>query len=258
MMADDKFNMLALLQHIERMRAKGVDFFADKGPVALAEWKETFLPNPFLELGILADEREDTPFDQFLFPDSVVAKKKIGPSQEEQMRQLRLPSLWAGWMFDEGMQRSGWCPADRVTRIMTERLLSDGPYPFHDALFITKKMVTAGFEPQAWSAKAPQHFVIDYSWFLADDNAKKFEPKDRAGRDLYRRFTTNSMKMALYLYKDQLQTSRVKYPGDPSPDQIAKIESYVKQAEPSQSREVDALAQQISELGASATLYAGK
>jgi len=257
LMASDKFRMLVLLQHITRMKAKGIDFFADKGPVALAEWNLKYLPNPFLELAMLADDRQNTPFDQFLFPSSVV-EKKTGVSREEQLKQLRLPNLWAGWLFDEGLLRSGFVDPNRVTRIMTERLFSDGPYPFHDAFFITKKIVTDGFEPRAWNGNAPQHFAVDYSWFLSDGNVHKFEPKDAKARELYRRFVANSFKMSLYLYREQLQQTHTKYAGDPSLDQIAKIEAYVKEVQPRQSKEVNALAEEISSLAAAAANYAAK
>lgn len=254
MMAGDKYRMLALLGHIFRLRAKGVDFFAGKGPVALADWPEKVLPNPFLELGVLADERQGTPLDQFMFPTSVLNNKQKGPKTEEQLKQMRLPALWLGWMFDEGFQRSGFVPHDRATRIITERLFSDGPYPFHAAFFISKLLVTDGFAAEAWNGKTPQHYAIDYSWFLNDNNLSKYEPQDAAAKALYRRFVANSFKMSLYLYRGQLEASHTKYADDPSLDQISKIQAYMKSADPRSRESVDELAAQINNLSASAVL----
>lgn len=229
LMSMDKYKALQILQHIERLRSQGVDFFAGKGPVALAEWPGTALQNPFLELGVLADDRSATPFEQFVFPEAVLRKKSGGPSHDEQLKAMRLPFLWLGWLFDEGLQRSGNCPEERVTRIMTERLLSDGPYPFHDAFFITKKLVTDSFEPQAWNRTEPQRLVIDYSEFLP--NASKYEPSDAESRALYRRFVANSFRMSLFLVQDGLKKGQLSA-REFSPEQILKMGDYIKHVDP--------------------------
>jgi len=230
LMTNDKYRALLVYQHILRSGFAGGSALDQVGPVLLGKLGKAGLPNPLLDLGVFADERNDTPFSQFSFPDDTLAKKEKGVTEADQMRQIRLPSLYAGWLMDQGLMRCETCPAPRATRIFTERLLTDGPYPMHDAFAITKKLVTDGFAPEAWNGSEPQHFVIDYSAFLDRGNFEKFEPKDPEGRAIYRRFVGNSFRMSLFLYEDQESRGKAAFVDDPSAAQIPILTAYLKNA----------------------------
>lgn len=245
-MANSKYRALLIFQHVLRLQLMGKDAFDRVGPVLFGDSGYKTVSNPLFELGVFADQRGDIPFDQFQFPDATLNKKVGGPTQAEQIKQICVPSLWAGWLMDEGLQRIDTCPGPRAARIITERLLSDGPYPMHDAFMITKKLVTQGYEAEAWNDQAPQHFAVDYSGFLAQNNLKKYEPADPAARELYRKFVVNSLKMSMFLYQDQLEKNHTQYPNDPSLDNIAEIQGYVKDVAPADAAMVDGLAAKIS------------
>lgn len=245
MMAYDKFRALLVYSHVLRMEEHGEDAFKNVGPVFFGEIKRKDLPNPLLELGVFADARSDTPFSMFAFPDQILDKKLAGPTAAEQMAQIRLPSLYAGWLMDQGLERSHLCPEDRTTRIITERLLSDGPYPMHDAFLITRKLVVDGFIPEAWGRTTPQHFFIDYSAFLGDGNVKKHEPTDPEERAIYRRFVVNSFKMSLYLYEDGAAKDKAAVEGENPTEQIKAMKAYVADAEPNEALAFDALAAKV-------------
>jgi hypothetical protein len=231
LMTNDKFRSLLIYQHILRKGFEGETALDQTGPVLLGNLKQMIVPNPLLDLGLFADERYDTPFAQFQFPDDTLSKKEHGITEAEQIRQIRLPSLYAGWLMDQGLKRSENCEEQVGARIITERLLSDGPYPMLDAFMITKKMVTDGYAPEAWNGRGPQHFSIDYSAFLGDDNFEKFQPKNPQARAMYRRFVRNSFKMSLLLYKDQEQRGVTDSESATSKEQASKLNAYLNRAQ---------------------------
>lgn len=233
LMTNDKYRALLVYQHILRTQFHGGNAFDQIGPVLLGKLGKGEEPNPLLDLGVFADERSDTPFGQFRFPDDILAKKEKGIKEADQLKQIRLPSLYAGWLMDQGLMRSKGNPEPRATRIVTERLLSDGPYPMLDAFLITKKLVEDGYAPEAWDGPDKQHFTIDYSGFLQDGNFKKFEPKNPTAKAMYRKFVANSFKMSLILRHEQDSKTIETYAGDPSDEQMPVLRAYVKQVDPS-------------------------
>jgi hypothetical protein len=246
-MTNSKYRALMILTQDLRLRAAGKPGLATAGPVMLAGLgTKGALPNPMLELGALATERAATPLSEFIFPDPILQKKTAGPDASTQIKQIRLPSLYEGWLVDQGLQRSATCPDPKATKLVINSLLNDGPYPAHAAFVITKKMLTEGFVPEAWNQPTPQHFVIDYSTFLSDGNLTKFEPKDAAAKGLYRKFVANSFLMSLYLYQEQLTKDPTQYPGDRSLDQIPAMQIFLKEVEPSSAGKVQELVSSIT------------
>ncbi len=242
LMTNDKYRALLIYQHLLRAKLRGGNAFDAGGPVLLGNLKSGPPPNPLLDLGILTDLRSETPFGQFRFPDDILMKKERGISEKDQLKQIRLPSLYAGWLMDQGLKRSKDDPDERSTRIITERLFADGPYPMHDAFLISKKLITDGFSQEAWSGPGPQHFVPDYSAFLGDGNLVKFEPSNPAERKIYRRFVANSFKMSLYLYKHEADRG-----AEDEGEEVAAMQSYLREMDPASAGEVEGLVRNLAE-----------
>jgi hypothetical protein len=150
-MANDKYRALLIMQDsLRHPQAHGSVLFG---------WSaEAKLPNPLLELGLFADANAKVRFETFQFPPETLAKKTVGPAEEEQMKQIRLPSLWAGWIMDQGLERSDIATAPDATKVISERLIADGPYPVHNLFFLAKRLVTAEFAPQARAGKPRTRF----------------------------------------------------------------------------------------------------
>ncbi len=120
LMTNDKYRALLVYSHILRTQFHGGSAFDEAGPVLLGKLGKGEEPNPLLDLGVFADARSETPFGQFRFPDDILAKKEKGITEADQLKQIRLPSLYAGWMMDQGLMGLKGCPEPRATRIVTE------------------------------------------------------------------------------------------------------------------------------------------
>ena len=110
-----------------------------------------------------------------------------------------------------------------------------------------------GYVPEAWSTETGQHFVLDFSSFIRDENFKKYEPKSGVARDQYQRFVANMFKMSLYLLKDDLKQKRSTSLDETTSDQMGTIQTYLHEVEPSNGKQVDDL---IAEIKAIASIAA--
>jgi hypothetical protein len=253
-MASYKYRALLVLTHDLRLRTMGKEMFKNAGPVALASLDSKTLPNPFFLLGQFTDQKSDVDFKDFRLPEDVLNKKTGGPAPQEQLKQIRLPAFWSGWLMDQGLQRMDQVSAVDAARMFTDRLWTDGPYPTHNAFMITRKLLTQGFSPEAWNSTVPQHFVLDYSLFLDEDNMRKLEPKDPAAASVYRRFVVNSFMTSLYLLRDELRKTHTKYSDEPVMDQVPTLVKYVADTEPKLKGQANGLGKDIAALYAKATL----
>lgn len=246
-MAAYKYRALLIYAHDIRMKAMGKPTLSSYGPVAFSHLGKPLLPNPLFQLGIFCDEKAGTDFKDFRFPDKVIENKSGGPSEGDQFKQIRLPSFWAGWLMDQGLQRIDKVPADLAIKAFTDRLWSDGPYPMHNAFMISKKLVTQSFVPEAWNSDEPQHFVLDYSDFIAGDRFKKNAPVGPAAAE-YQRFVANSFRMSLFLLRSSLQKTHKKFESDVFDTQVPTMVAYLSQVDPENTAKYQALAKEIDTL----------
>lgn len=143
-MALFKYNSLNIFQHILRQRALGNAPFAGNTENLLDSVGRDYVPNPAWNLGELATQYADLDFKSFHFPETVVAAKTGAVAQEEQLRQMRVAWLYTGWMIDQGFVRRDVLkpvgePHIRRTRLITDALIKDGPYPAHAAFVLARK-----------------------------------------------------------------------------------------------------------------------
>ncbi len=218
-----KARSLLWFQHDLRMRLLGKPSLGSRGPEPLSGGEGRLTPNPFWDLGALARAYRDLRIDAFGFPETVVEAKTGGPSDREQMNQIRVPWMWLGFMFDQGMQRTSLERPVSQCDYFTEALLQDGPYPAHCAFMITKKIATAAYAPEAWSSPTPQHLAFDFSTLTRGENIRRYQPADSTHAAAYNRFLANALRMFLWLQLEELQRTHVRYQHEPLVFQMKQI-----------------------------------
>ncbi|HVT13458.1 MAG TPA: hypothetical protein VHE55_14430 [Fimbriimonadaceae bacterium] len=194
-------------------------------------------PNPYWELGDLARIYSNSSAKGIGMPADVIEKKTGGPSLSEQLKDMRLPWLWLGWMADPGLQRTSYDRRTRFADWFAELLLEDGPYPAHTALMLTKKMACEGFDKASWGSNAPQHLVINYSWLLREDNWMRYRPAEPQYRAAFDRFMLNSFRMFGLLQLDELKRTGVTYLRDPLIQQLKEMERAAATIDPADAKE---------------------
>lgn len=204
-------------------------------------------PNPFWEIGDLARIYTNLQAGGLALPPDVAANKRGGPSLSSQLRDMRLPWLWLGWIADPGLQRTSFERRTRYADWFTELLLEDGPYPAHAALMLVKRMATAAFDKSAWGSVEPQHVDINFSWLLRGDNWRLYTPKDRRHREALYRFLANAFRMFALLQADEIRRTGVTYLRDPVLQQIRSMREASAVMDPKHAPEDRALFDRDSE-----------
>jgi len=220
MLALAKYRSLLILTH--RLRT---------GRLAKVSIPHRILPNqnPFWEVGDFArlyDGEESV--DLLAMPADIAQKKVGGPGFGEQLRQLRLPWFWAGWMLDPALQTSGVQGETRRADYFCKFLWKDGPYPAHAAFMIAKKLVEQGYNPDLWSSRHPQQFEMQFSFFLMGDDLKQLKIEDPEYRKRFERLTANVFRMGLYLTRQSVKkTGEALFP-ESQANQAQLILEYLK------------------------------
>jgi hypothetical protein len=243
-----KYRALLYLQHAMRMESLRRPTWMMRGPVAFAEFKQPMLPNPMWEVAEVGRMYLESPGGEFGLPEDVMINKNTGPSFVDQMKQLRLGWFWAGWMADQGLQRTSHLPETRRADYFSMTLLEDGPYPLHCAFMLTKKLATQSFVKEAWlPGPLEQHVVINYSFLVLRDNLKNYEPASGEHRKLFRQFVCNSFRMNLLLLADELERKKyVTYQKEPVQQQIRLAGEYFAVADPANAKADSALIKRVS------------
>lgn len=202
----EKFRSTLLLQHLERRRLIGLDA-GPHPPVTLGETALKYTPNPMWQVGDAMRRQTSGGLEAMGFGPDVLHKKSGGPSGDEQTREARLPWLWLGWLFDQGLQRSLSDPQATSGKYLTTTLVNDGPYPVHLAFFTARKLAVLNSEPQAWGSPLPRHFVLDLSAMFASAFSPTALPAKPEDRQVYDRFVANFFRENLLLFTDAVRTS---------------------------------------------------
>lgn len=220
LLAAHKYRSLLILQHWLRT-----------GHLVRPESKGT-APNPFWSIGDLARFYADEgSLDAFHMPEGVNINKAGGPSFGAQLKSLRLPWLWLGWMLDPGLQHSG--PSGETQRgdYFCKLLWSDGPYPSHMALMLAKKMVEQAYVRSEWNSSLPQRFEIGFGFFVNGDNLDRFAPAGEYG-GRFRTFVANVFRMALLLERRNVRGTGDALRPEPQAVQVNRIARYLSENDP--------------------------
>jgi hypothetical protein len=152
--------------------------------------------------------------------------KKLGVPFQDQMRDLRLPWYWMAWCLDPGMQNSGTIHQIRRGDYFSKALWKDGPYPFHLAFMLTKRLVEQGCHPADTVAKPLRHYAIQYSDFVDQNPLNDRGPADPESSKRFRQFTMNSFRLSLFLLEDDIVRTGACITPEGQSDQISIIRRY--------------------------------
>ncbi|CAN5572439.1 hypothetical protein BH11ARM1_BH11ARM1_04680 [soil metagenome] len=155
-----------------------------------------------------------------------VASEKKRP-WAEQLKEMRLPWFWLGWMEDPALFQSGQLSETRTGHYFVTALLDDGPYPIHAAFVAAKRMVDLGYKPGSWKSTIARHLEIQYSALAVSDRFKDAEPTQPAQRELYKTLLGNLHRMSsLLLLEDLTRTGRAIRP-ESQLGQLTQVQQYV-------------------------------
>lgn len=214
-LALEKYRSLLVLQHGLRVRA------------GLAP-AETPVPgelegNPFWQIGEIGRLYGDSGPAQLVLPAEVTAAKTAGPKIGEQMRELRLPWYWLGWIHDPALRHSGQLGETLRADYFTLHLLRDGPYVAHATFMLTRKL----FE-QSRLEKSERPWDLQYTFLTLERPLIEQEPKEPKAKALYRRFAGNAFRTCLWLLADELEKTHVTIYPESQNLQIRQIREYLK------------------------------
>ena len=139
--------------------------------------------------------------------------ERIGPAFDDEMRRVKTSWFWAGWLFDQGLQRTHGSNSTKFAEYFVDFLRKDfeaqhtpggtpdaSGYAVHAAFVMTKKLTVQNHDP-ALAAGRRAH-ELRYSNFHAYGWDVSKEPADPERRALYRALTADSYRTALYLALD--------------------------------------------------------
>ncbi len=186
--------------------------------------------NPMWNVGEQGRIYSKSKMDSLGMPSDIVAKKIVGPDTAEQMKQIRLPWYWMGWVMDPSLQHTSLLAETNRADYFTRFLTSDGPYPMHEAFMITRKIMEESFVPKSWIIAVPQHLKINYSGFVDDNGVTAPLPAEAEHASLFSTFTANSFRMNLYLALDEMSKSHTVYQRPMELQQIRRMKAFFKDA----------------------------
>lgn len=180
----------------------------------------SFLPegNPFWQIAEVGRLFAESDWHTLGVPDEIAKAKQMDQTFGIQMRQLRLPWFWLGWIRDPSLTHSGLMRETLRADYFCQFLEQDGPYMSHELFMLTRKLAEQNRSPLLPNAP----WEIQYSFFLANRPLIEREPKENAVQSRFRRLAKNSFMMSLYLLDHDIeargktirpipQTSQVKF-----------------------------------------------
>jgi hypothetical protein len=142
----------------------------------------------------------------------------VSHSMRDQMSALRLPWMWLGWFFDQGMQRTSGSNSTKGLEYFRQALL-DGSvgipelpideskpstYPIHAAFVFLRKQLVQSFEPTALEerARSTQPLIVGFNEFHRFSFDRTHIPKTGDHAALYKHFVCNAYLTTLFLLDD--------------------------------------------------------
>jgi hypothetical protein len=210
-----KYRSLMVYQH--ELRTKKVSKFLPKD-------------NPFWQVADFARLYAESDPILVRVPEEVANAKKMPTTFKDQLKELRLPWFWLGWMRDPSLTKSSMSKETVRAEYFCRFLEEDGPYIAHEAFMLTRKLAEQNRNPLYKGIP----FEIQYSFFLTNTPLIEREPKDTKAKSLFRLLTANSFKMSLYLLEADLKKNKKAVRKVPQANQMKFIRQYfsdIKKAE---------------------------
>lgn len=155
--------------------------------------------NPYWQVAELGRTYAGADAQLFALPAEIAGAKAGGPSMPEQMRSLRLPWYWLGWLRDPTLTHSGGMRETLRADYFAQSLLHDGPYAVHAAFMLFRKLSQQAAEGRPWE--------VQFSFLLLDRPLTEWEPQNPGDRRLFRRVIGNIFRAALWRLKDEIERS---------------------------------------------------
>jgi len=194
-----KYRSVLVAQHLFREETAGAAF-SDRPTSAFYPTRMNASKpkryNPIWDVGDFARSKKHGTFD---LPPEVM--DRFDGTLKDEMTRMRIPWFWAGWLFDQGLQRTHPSNSTKSGEYITHHLRTDfgnykaTGYAMHNLFMITKKLVEQNDNPVL--GRVPEPPNLSYSNFHGYGRAHKLEPTD--GRQAqYRLMVENSYRMMLY------------------------------------------------------------
>ena len=185
-----KYRSLMVYQHELRTHASGTLLLKDNPFWQVAEFGRLYLEADHIAVRV---------------PPDIAVAKDMPNSFKDQLKGLRLPWFWLGWIRDPSLTKASQAKdtvrGDYFCRFLEE----DGPYIGHEAFMLSRKLAEQDRNPLY--AKIP--FEIQYSFFLTNTPLIEREPKAALPKAMFRQLTANSFVTSLFLLeRDLVKTNR--------------------------------------------------
>ncbi len=212
-----KYHSVLVAQHLLRREVTQESLWQDRPSSAWLPSRMTRDkgPNPVWMVGDFARVHKHGDVE---LPAPVV--ERIGAGFDEEMRRVKIAWFYAGWQFDQGLQRTHGSNSTKSAEYFTDFLRKDfvddkapdgtpdaSGYALHDAFVITKKLVVQNHDPALADGRGSHS--IKYSNFHGYGWDISKEPTDPARRALYRQIVADSYRMSLYLALDHTEAAGV-------------------------------------------------
>ncbi len=213
----DKYGSVLVAQHLFREEVKTGSLWGDRPSSAWlpARMTRDKGPNPVWMVGDFARVHKKGDVE---LPAEVIAR--VGGGFDEEMRRVKLTWFWAGWQFDQGLQRTHGSNSTKSAEYMTDFLRKDfiddktpdgttdrSGYALHNVYAITRKLIVENHDPILDAGRG--HHRIGYANFHGYGLDIKSEPTDSDRQAIYRQIVANSYRMTLYLALDHLAENGV-------------------------------------------------
>ena len=222
-----KYESVLVAQHLLRREVTRGSMWQDRPSAAWLPSRMTSDsgPNPVWMVGDFARVHKSGDVE---LPAGVI--DRVGNGFDEEMRRVKIAWFWAGWQFDQGLQRTHGSNSTKFAEYFTDFLRKDfvagkapggtpdhSGFAIHSAFVATKKLVVQNHDPVLGDRRG--RYMLSYSNFHAYGWDVSKEPGDAQRQRLYRAFTADSYRMSLYLLLDRIdqagvaETDRRHWPG---------------------------------------------
>ena len=161
--------------------------------------------NPYWQIADFARIYLEADHIAMRVPAEIATAKDMPNSFKSQMKELRLPWFWLGWILDPSLTKTS--PAKDTVRgdYFCRFLEEDGPYMGHEVFMLSRKMAEQTRNPLYPNIP----FEIQYSFLLTNTPLLEREPKGAEAKALFRQLAANSFMMSLRLLEqDLIKTNR--------------------------------------------------
>lgn len=152
--------------------------------------------NPYWQIAEMGRTYAGADPQLFALPSDIATAKASGPSLSDQMRALRLPWYWLGWIRDPILAHSGGLRETMRADYFVQSLLRDGPYVVHAAFMLFRKLSQQAASGRPWE--------IQFSFLLLDRPLTAWEPVNRADQLLFRHVVGNILRAALWRLENDI------------------------------------------------------